>query len=132
MGGQDVFSFLYFKSVEMYVTTMRDASPPISKSLIKKWNTMQCYQLFGRYTTPCMSDINVHIKLMVGILPPRASYNSRMIHKSNEAVLARHPRDSHTKSGQQQTWKKQMYVLNVFSGGWVPLCLIQKSASTWG
>ena len=53
---------------------------------------------------------------MVEILLPCASYNSRMIHKSNERVLAKHPHDSHTKSGQQQTWKKQMYVLNVFFG----------------
>ena len=53
---------------------------------------------------------------MVEILLPCASYNSRMIHKSNERVLAKHPHDSHTKSGQQQTWKKQMYVLNVFLG----------------
>ena len=64
---------------------------------------------------------------MVGILPPCASYNSIMIHESNGCVLARYHRDSHTKSGQEQTWKKQMYVLCVSQRGLGdPLCYTKK------
>ena len=64
---------------------------------------------------------------MVGKVPPCASYISIMIHESNEGVLARYPRDSHTKSWQEQTWKKKMYVLSVSERGvGYPLVLYKK------
>ena len=85
-------------------------------------NVVQYHQLFGWDTTPRMSDIDVqnwdYIKWMVAILPPWSSYNLTMVHRSNECVLARHPRDSHTNTRQEQKWRIKMYVSDVSLGGW--------------
>ena len=99
-------------------------------------NVMQYHQLFGWDTTPRMSDIDVqnwnYIKWMVTILPPWSSYNLTMVHRSNECVLARHPRDSHTNTRQEQQWRKKMYVSDVSLGGWYLQCFIQKGAPKGG
>lgn len=67
--------------------------------------------MFGRCTTPCMSDVTPqhwkHIKWIAGMLPPCASYNWSSSHKSDEGLLAQFPRDSHAKWSQQLTWKKK-------------------------
>ena len=99
-------------------------------------NVMQYHQVFGWDTTPSMSDIDVqnwnYIKWMVTILPPWSSYNLTMVHRSNECVLARHPRDSHTNTRQEQQWRiKCMFQTSLWGVG-TPLCFIQKGAPKGG
>ena len=99
-------------------------------------NVMQYHQLFGWDTTPRMSDIDVqnwnYIKWMVTILPPWSSYNLTMVHRRNECVLARHPRDSHTNTRQEQKWRIKMYVSDVSLGGWEPPLSHTKRGSQGG
>ena len=63
---------------------------------------------------------------------PWSSYNLTMVHRSNECLLARHPRDSHTNTRQEQQWRKKMYVSDVSLGGWYLQCFIQKGAPKGG
>ena len=69
---------------------------------------------------------------MVTILPPWSSYNLTMVHRSNECVLARHPRDSHTNTRQEQQWRIKMYVSDVSLGGWYPPVFHTKRGSQGG
>ena len=73
-----------------------------------------------------------YIKWMVTILPPWSSYNLTMVHRSNECVLARHPRDSHTNTRQEQQWRIKMYVSDVSLGGWYPPVFHTKRGSQGG
>ena len=89
-----------------------------------KSNVMQYHQLFGRDTTPRMSDIDVqnwnYIKWMVTILPPWSSYNLTMVHRSNECGACKTPPWFSYKHPTRTTMKKKNVCFRRLFGGLVP------------